>query len=154
MNTEEPSYESLHPAYFVPDRRVYLDGILQSRRFGENPYHEALVHPAMFAHSNPKRVAIIGGGEGATLREVLKHRTVEKVVMVEIDGQMVDTSRKYLPEWSDCSNLIESNNDCFKDPRTDLQILDAFQWFIDRVGDDGVMKGKEEPFDVIIMDAL
>jgi spermidine synthase len=48
-------------------------------------YHEALVHPALFSHSNPKRVAIIGGGEGATLREVLKHNTVSEAIMIEID---------------------------------------------------------------------
>ena len=76
------SYESLHPEFFAPDRIVFLDGVLQSCKSGDAAYHEALVHPAMFAHENPRRVAIIGGGEGATLREVLKHNTVEKVIMI------------------------------------------------------------------------
>lgn len=117
---------------------------------------ESLVHPAMFAHSNPKRVAIVGGGEGATLREVLKHNTVENVVMIDIDEQMVKLSREYLPFWSDCSMIINANQSCFDDPRVETYYEDAFQWFIDRFSasnGDGKF-AEEQPFDVIIMDAL
>jgi len=57
-----------------PDKILFLDGIIQSTLYGDAPYHESIVHPAMLVHPGPKRVAIIGGGEGATLREVLKHR--------------------------------------------------------------------------------
>ena len=147
------SYEADHPELFQPDRIVFLDGVMQSRRSGDAAYHEALVHPAMFAHSNPKRVAIIGGGEGATLREVLKHKTVEKVVMIEIDEQMVKLSREHLPDWSDCSMLEGSADSCFEDPRVELYCEDAFAWFIDRFS--GNEEGRvEESFDVIIMDAL
>ena len=127
---------------------------MQSRRSGDAPYHEALVHPAMFTHKNPKRVAIIGGGEGATLREVLKHNTVEKVVMIEIDEAMVKAAREFLPDWNDCSNLAGRRANCFDDPRAEVFFEDAFKWFIDRFSDDGSLKGTEEPFDVIIMDAL
>jgi spermidine synthase len=150
--SEDGSYESLHPEFFVPDRIVFLDGVLQSRRSGDAPYHEALVHPAMFAHRNPKRVAIIGGGEGATLREVLKHKTVEKVVMIEIDEVMVKLSREFLPPWSDCSMLAGTAASCFEDPRVELYYEDAFRWFIDRYAEDSA--STEEPFDVVIMDAL
>eukprot|EP00957_Ditylum_brightwellii_P011457 866020-Ditylum_brightwellii.AAC.1 len=59
-------------------------------------------------HDDPKRVAIIGRGEGTTLHEVLKHDTVEKCTMVEIDELMVMTSHKYLKEWSDCSDIVGS----------------------------------------------
>lgn len=149
--SHDGSYQATHPELFRPDRIVFLDGVMQSRRSGDAAYHEALVHPAMFAHSNPKRVAIIGGGEGATLREVLKHKTVEKVVMIEIDQGMVDLSRKYLPEWSDCTMLPSSAGNCFDDARTELYCEDAFAWFIDRYGGE---EAREEPFDVIIMDAL
>lgn len=145
-------YESKHPDLFEPDRLVFLDGVLQSRRSGDAAYHEALVHPGMFAHPHPKRVAIIGGGEGATLREVLKHKTVEKLIMIEIDEKMVSLSREFLPDWSDCSMLTGKNGSCFEDPRVEVYYEDAFAWFIDRFG-----QGKEpetEPFDVIIMDAL
>lgn len=147
------SYESRHPELFEPDRIVFLDGVMQSRRSGDAPYHEALVHPALFVHKEPRRVAIIGGGEGATLREVLKHNTVEKVVMIDIDEQMVTLSRKYLPFWSDCSAIANSSASCFDDPRVETYFLDAFKWFIDRfAGGENTLL--EEPFDVIIMDAL
>lgn len=141
------SYESMHPEFFQPDRIVFLDGVLQSRRSGDAAYHEALVHPGMFAHPNPKRVAIIGGGEGATLREVLKHSTVKKVVMIEIDEEMVRLSREFLPEWSDCSMIDGSAQSCFDDPRAETYFVDAFEWFTSQ--DDNM-----DPFDIIIMDAL
>jgi len=138
---------------FGVDRMVFLDRILQSSRFGEAAYHEALVHPALFAHDRPKRVVIIGGGEGATLREVLKHKTVEEAIMVEIDEMMVNVSREYLPEWSDCSNLLGSADSCFDDPRASVYYEDAIQWFIDRYGGNSTV-AEEELIDVIIMDAL
>uniref|UniRef100_A0A7S4EJQ9 PABS domain-containing protein n=1 Tax=Pseudo-nitzschia australis TaxID=44445 RepID=A0A7S4EJQ9_9STRA len=152
--SNDGSYEALHPEFFEPDRIVFLDGILQSCKFGDAAYHEALVHPAMFAHENPKRVAIVGGGEGATLREVLKHNTVEKVIMIDIDEQMVEMSKKVLPFWSDCSMLKESTKSCFDDPRVETYYLDAFKWFIDRFSDESSHEFDEFPFDVIIMDAL
>jgi spermidine synthase len=118
----------------------------------------------MFAHRNPKRVAIVGGGEGATLREVLKHNTVEKVVMIDIDEKMVQLSRQYLPFWSDCSMLANSAESCFNDPRVETYYVDAFQWFIERFSGDNdvdgdeemesMQKSKEDRFDVIIMDVL
>ena len=134
--------------------------MLQSRRSGDAAYHEALVHPGMFAHINPKRVAIVGGGEGATLREVLKHNTVEKVIMIDIDEKMVQLSRQFLPFWSDCSMLDKSTQSCFNDPRVETYYVDAFKWFVERFSDaaqDVNVSGEElieEPFDVIIMDAL
>ena len=152
LNKEEESYESKNPELFRPDRIVYLDGVLQSRRSGEAAYHETLIHPSMFAHKNPKRVAIIGGGEGASLREVLKHKTVENVTMIEIDEMMVSASRKYIPSWSDCSMLEGSAPSCFDDSRVEVQYRDAFQWFIDNFLTND--KPLVEPFDVIIMDAL
>jgi len=78
---------------------LMLDGKMQSSQFDEFIYHEALVHPAMIAHPAPQKVAIIGGGEGATLREVLKHNTVTRAWMIDIDKAVMDLSRKHLPEW-------------------------------------------------------
>jgi len=151
--SNDGSYESQHPELFLPDRIVYLDHVMQSRRYGDSAYHETLVHPAMFAHDEPKRVAIIGGGEGATLREVLKHRTVEQVIMVEIDEIMVNVSRQFLPEWSDCSNIQGSTGSCFDDPRAQVYYEDAIAWFITRFGKNAKVDPAER-FDVIIMDAL
>jgi spermidine synthase len=150
--SRDSSYESNHPELFAPDRIVFLDGLLQSRRSGDAAYHEALVHPVLFSHPNPKRVAIIGGGEGATLREVLKHSTVTEVYMIEIDEMMVKYSRKFLPEWNSCSNMAIGTENCFDDPRTRLHFEDAFQWFKDRYFD--APEDMDGSFDVIIMDAL
>ncbi len=90
---------------------LFLDGAIQSSEYDEFIYHEALVHPALIVHGNPRRVLIIGGGEGATLREVLRHRTVEEVVMVDIDEELVSICRTHLPTWSagsfeDCRALV------------------------------------------------
>jgi len=150
---DDGSYESQHPEVFQPDRVVYLDGVMQSRRKGEAAYHEALVHPALFAHDNPKRVAIIGGGEGATLREVLKHKTVEKVTMIEIDEGMVNVSREYIPQWGDCSNIVGSTASCFEDPRAEVLYEDAVAWFLERYAEDANVT-EADKYDVIIMDAL
>ena len=66
-------------------KTLVLDGKTQSAANDEKVYHESLVHPAMMLHPNPKNVYIGGGGEGATMREVLRHKSVEKCVMVDID---------------------------------------------------------------------
>jgi len=144
------SYESRHPILFKPDRIVLLDGWLQSSVDDERAYHEALVHPALFAHTNPKRVAIIGGGEAATLREVLKHNTVEQAVMIEIDEVMVKASRDYLPEWNNCTDFGAAW--CVDDPRAEVYYEDALAWFMDRYPED--REPTERLMDVIIMDAL
>jgi len=156
----------------APDRALFIDGVLQSSLYGEAAYHEALVHPALLSHPDPRRVAIIGGGEGATLREVLKHSTVEEAVMIEIDGELTNISRTFLPEWSDCSDIVGSEvTSCFDDPRATIYFEDAFGFFLDNFGvdDDGMNmtdtapdtvtadddgEDDEELFDIIIMDAL
>lgn len=160
LSDTKDSYYSRNPELFAPYRSVYLNGVIQSSNRGDAAYHEALVHPAMFAHNDPNRVAIIGGGEGATLREVLKHATVKQAIMVDIDEMMIDVSRKYLPEWSSCDNLVGSTASCFDEPRANVYTEDALAWFIDRFYTDGEQeanaKGLDnaEPMDVIIMDAL
>ena len=107
-----------------------------------------------------------GGGEGATLREVLKHNTVREAVMIEIDGELTNISRTYLPEWSDCSDIMaESDNivasSCFDNSRATVHFEDAFGYFLGKFGKDynegyGNETVEEEKllFDVIIMDAL
>eukprot|EP00559_Dactyliosolen_fragilissimus_P004283 CAMPEP_0184866438 /NCGR_PEP_ID=MMETSP0580-20130426/22345_1 /TAXON_ID=1118495 /ORGANISM="Dactyliosolen fragilissimus" /LENGTH=856 /DNA_ID=CAMNT_0027366133 /DNA_START=152 /DNA_END=2722 /DNA_ORIENTATION=+ len=158
--SENDSYEAKNAEFYRPERIVYLDGILQSTRYGLEAYHEALVHPGMLTHPNPKRIAIVGGGEAATLREVLKHKTVEKVKMIEIDEEMVEFSRKYLPDWSDCSDIQGSTKWCGDDPRAELYFEDALAWFIDNYhkdeddSDDEESTEEVELFDVIIVDAL
>lgn len=112
---------------------LFLDKKIQSAQIDEYIYHESLVHPALFTHPSPKEVLVIGGGEGATLREVLRHDLVLKVTMVDIDEELVKLCQKYLPEWSDGA---------FSDQRTSLVFEDA-RLFV---------KETEKKFDVIISD--
>ena len=79
-------------------RCLVLDGKTQSTEVDEHIYHESLVHPALLLHPKPEAVFIGGGGEGATLREVLAHPTVQRVVMLDLDGDVVDLCRRYLPD--------------------------------------------------------
>ncbi|MBN1595826.1 polyamine aminopropyltransferase [candidate division FCPU426 bacterium] len=80
-------------------RCLLLDGKMQSSQMDEYIYHEFLVHPACTTHPHPRRVMIIGGGEGATLREVLRHADIERVDMIEIDAKVVDFAKRHLAEW-------------------------------------------------------
>ncbi len=79
--------------------RFFLDGVPQSSELDEYVYHEALVHPCLLASTIAKNIFIAGGGEGAVLREVLRHNTVEHVTMVDIDSQVIELSRRYLAKW-------------------------------------------------------
>lgn len=97
-------------------RVLVLDGVVQLSTSDEYIYHEMLVHPPMLAHQAPKRVLIVGGGDGGTLREVLKHNP-EKVVMIDIDEQFVINIRGHLPTLHDGA---------FSDPRVELIFEDAF----------------------------
>jgi spermidine synthase len=114
-------------------RCLVLDGKIQSSEADEFIYHEALVQPAMITHPRPERVFIAGGGEGATLREVLSHNTVKRAVMVDIDEQVVALCRKYLPDYSRGS---------FEDKRTELFHVDARDY----------LAKSGELFDIIIID--
>lgn len=78
---------------------LFLDNMPQSSEIDEFVYHEGLVHPALVAHPKPKTLLIAGGGEGATLREVLKHRTVSQATMIDIDKEAVELCKKYLVKW-------------------------------------------------------
>jgi spermidine synthase len=111
-----------------------LDGFTQSAQKDEFIYHESLAHVALLHHPNPKTVFIGGGGEMATAREVLKHKSVEKLIMCDIDKEVVDLSKKHLEEWG--------GNEVFKDPRFECYYEDAKK-FVEEY------KGK---FDVVIMD--
>jgi spermidine synthase len=163
---ETPSFDDMKkhdlqpgdPRFFTselasPDRLLFSDGKIQSFKFTDAEFHESLVHPAMFAHPNPERVAIVGGGEGATLREVLKHKTVKDVTMVEIDEQMIAVARKYLPSMNDCSDLVLATDNCFDDPRATVVIDDAQKWFMERFGA-GKSVEEEDKFQVLVLDAM
>jgi len=100
-------------------RALVLDGTLQSAEADEWIYHESLVHPALCACPAEGQVAILGGGEGATLREVLRHRWVRRAVMVDIDGEVVEFCKKHLGSF---------HAGAFDDPRAEIVIGDARAW--------------------------
>ena len=112
---------------------LVLDGKIQSSEVDEFIYHEALVQPSMITHPCPETVFIAGGGEGATLREVLSHNTVKRAVMVDIDEEVIAICKKYLPDHSQGS---------FEDKRTELYHVDARDYL-------AKCQGK---FDIIIID--
>ncbi|MEW5951367.1 MAG: hypothetical protein GX447_05865 [Elusimicrobia bacterium] len=78
---------------------LVLDGETQSSEYDEFIYHEGLVFPALYSHKKPKKALILGGGEGATARDILKRKSIEKVVMADIDHNILDFARKHLHTW-------------------------------------------------------
>ena len=100
-------------------RCLVLDGRTQSSEADEFVYHEALVQPGLTSLDNPRSVFIAGGGEGATLREVLSHSNVERVVMVDLDQEVVELCQKYLPDH---------HQGAFHDPRLHLVHDDALHY--------------------------
>jgi spermidine synthase len=116
-------------------RVLALDGSIQSAEDDEAIYHEALVQPAMLLHPRPESVLVIGGGEGATLREVLYHRSVRRATMVDLDEAVVALCRQHLPSW---------HMGAFEDPRTRLVIGDGRQF----------LEQDQERYDIVIIDIV
>jgi len=114
-------------------RMLVLDGAVQTTEGDEFVYHEMLAHPALCTHPAPRRVLIIGGGDGGLLEEVLKH-PVERVAMVEIDEAVVRTGRQYLPAI--CGQA-------FEDPRTQLVIGDGIAY----------VRETRDRFDAVLIDS-
>jgi spermidine synthase len=114
-------------------RMLVLDGTVQTTIEDEFVYHEMITHIPLFTHANPKRTLVIGGGDGGAIREILKHPSIEKAVLVEIDGRVVEVSKKYLPEIS-CA---------LEDKRVEVNIADGIKY---------VQEHRKE-FDVILVDS-
>jgi spermidine synthase len=115
--------------------QLYLNGHLQFSSFDEHRYHESLVHPAMLTHPNPKRVLILGGGDGLAAREVLKYSSVESLTLVDLDPAMTQL-------WRDFPALGELNQNALADSRVSIFNQDAMVW----------LEQKTEPFDVVLID--
>ena len=103
-------------------RTLLLDDKTQSTEADEFVYHEALVQPSLISHAGPKEVFVAGGGEGATVREVFSHRSVKRAVMVDIDREVVELCRRYLPNH---------HRGAFDDPRLELRHVDALEFLED-----------------------
>ena len=115
-------------------RVLALDGVIQTTQADEFIYHEMMAHVPILAHGSVRRVLIIGGGDGGLLREVLRHRDIERVVQVEIDRSVIDFCQRYLPDHS---------QGAFDDPRTQIVIDDGMR-FIEHT---------DERFDIILTDS-
>ena len=115
-------------------RVLMLDGVCQLTTSDEFVYHEMMAHVPLMVLNKPKRVLVVGGGDGGVLREVLKHPSIEKATLCEIDRSVVDLSLEHYPEIA---------NGALDDPRTDLVIADGLKY---------VAEAKEK-FDAIIVDS-
>lgn len=111
---------------------LLLDGLVQISEYDEHIYHEALVHPTLLSIDSPETVLIIGGGDGGALRQVLKHKTVKRAVLVDLDREVIEFSKKYFPKMKAA----------FEDPRTEVIIGDGMK-FIEETN---------EKFDFVIID--
>lgn len=116
-------------------RVLVLDGELQSAEVDEELYHELLVQPAMLLHPNPRRILIVGGGEGASLREALRHKSVEKVTMVDLDPKIIELCKEHLTSW---------HRGSFADPRLNLVIAEGRQFITEDTS----------KYDVVIIDVV
>jgi len=114
-------------------RMLLLDNVIQTTIMDEFVYHEMITHVALNTHAAPKTVLVIGGGDGGAVREIVKHPSIEKVVHCEIDGAVIEASRKYLPEIA-CA---------LDDPRVEIVV------------DDGIkhVRNNKNIYDVIIVDS-
>ncbi len=117
----------------VYGRVLFLDRRFQTSEREEFFYHESLVHPAMMTHEEPVSVLVIGGGDGGAIEEVAKYPSVKKIKMVELDGEVIEVSKKYLPSV---------NGNVFDDPRVELHIGDGRAF----------LENCKEQFDIIILD--
>lgn len=114
-------------------RVLTLDDLMMTTEGDEFHYHEMISHIPMMHHKAPKSVLVIGGGDGGTVREVLKHKTVERVVLCEIDGMVIDACKKYLPTIS-CG---------LSDSRVEILVQDAIEY----------IKDKKNEFDIVLIDS-
>lgn len=114
-------------------RVLIIDGVFMTSEYDEFLYHEMLVHPALCSAPNIKRVLVIGGGDGGTVREVLRHPDVATCVMIEIDELVVKASKEHLP----------TIGTAWDDSRLDLRFIDGIEY---------VKESSDEPYDVILLD--
>ena len=116
-------------------RMMLLDGLVMVTERDEFIYHDMIVHPALFTHPDPKKVLVIGGGDGGSIREIMKHPGVEQATLCEIDGLVIEKSIELLPSMA-CE--IDGNN-----PRVKLHVDDGLAY----------IREHQNEFDVILVDS-
>ncbi len=133
MNITSPYQDILLVQTEEYGRMLVLDGAIQITERDEFCYSEMMAHVALCSHPSPKRVLIVGGGDGGVLREVLRHKCVEKATLVDIDEEVINASKKYLP----------TINVALEDPRADVRPMDAIKF----------IASTRDEFDVAIVDS-
>ena len=134
LHSEKTPYQDLLIAdTYEYGRVLMLDGAYQLTERDEFTYSEMMAHVPVCAHRNPEKVLIIGGGDGAIMREVLKHDCVKKCTLIDIDERVIECSKKYLP-FAGCS---------FSDARADVKCMDAMKF----------IRETDERYDVVIIDS-
>jgi spermidine synthase len=133
--TGQSEFQSVDVVETVHYGKMLLnDGLVMLTEKDEFCYHDMIAHVPLFTHPNPKKVLVIGGGDGGTAREVLRHQQVEKCVMVEIDAMVVEACQKHIPQTA--AVLTD-------DPRLELKIADGVEY----------VKNAQEKFDVVLVDS-
>jgi spermidine synthase len=112
---------------------LVLDGVIQCTEHDEHSYQEMMAHIPLYSHPNPKKVLVIGGGDGGVLREIARHPGVEEICICELDKDVIDVSKKYLPFMAKG----------FDDPRVKVHIMDGAKF----------MEENQSAFDVIVTDS-
>ena len=115
-------------------KMLVIDGLVMLTERDEFIYHEMMAHPALVVHRNPRRILVIGGGDGGTVREVLRHSTVESVTICEIDELVLKVARDYFPGISE---------KMYSDARVGILVMDAMEY----------VRGVRQRFDVILVDS-
>ena len=133
LNVKSPYQDILLVETGEYGRMMILDGAIQITERDEFCYSEMMAHVALSSHPDPRRVLIVGGGDGGVLREVLRHKSVEKATLIDIDEEVINASKRFLPTISAA----------LEDPRADVKPMDAMVY----------IKAAKEEFDVAIVDS-
>ncbi|MFZ5627316.1 MAG: polyamine aminopropyltransferase [Bacillota bacterium] len=134
LHTEKTEFQDLAVIDTLQfGRMLVLDGMVQTTIKDEFVYHEMISHVALNTHPNPANVMVIGGGDGGAIREIIKHPRVQKATLVEIDGKVIEASKKYLPEIA-CA---------LDDPKVDVRVEDGIKHIAEH----------ENHYDIILVDS-
>ena len=121
LHTEQTEFQNLEIAETAEfGNMLFLDGMVMTSQKDEFVYHEMVAHPILNTHPNPEHVLVVGGGDGGVIREILKHEKVKKATLVEIDGKVIEYSKKYLPE---IAGKLE-------DERVEVKVDDGFMHIV------------------------
>ncbi|ATH93607.1 spermidine synthase [Bacillus glycinifermentans] len=134
LHTEQTEFQNLEMAETEEfGNMLFLDGMVMTSEKDEFVYHEMVAHVPLFTHPNPEQVLVVGGGDGGVIREILKHPGVKKATLVDIDGKVIEYSKKFLP-------TIAGKLD---DPRVEVKVGDGFMHIAE----------SENEYDVIMVDS-